>query len=110
MDRNELASWIDGILSEHEKHAFTTVPFCPATLREIRDALRQSAWRPMSEAPETGVLLVLLEKEMLGSRVHTANWRPNVKIIGGVFSYDAPRPIAWMEQPLPPPPSEGVEG
>ena len=102
MDRNELVSKLVDLE--------LTLRFA-ADRRVVQaaiDALRQSAWRPMSEAPETGVFLVLLEKEMLGSRVHTANWHPNVKIIGGVFSYDAPRPIAWMEQPLPPPPSEGA--
>jgi hypothetical protein len=66
-----------------------------------------SKWIPVSETPIPldGIpVLVYLEKEMQRSRVHAAFYLPNVKIIGTLFYFDAPKPTHWM------PMIEGPEG
>ena len=59
-------------------------------------------WQDIASAPKEGVFLVYLEKSMMGSRVHAANWRPKMKTIGSVFNFDAPNPTHWMPLPGPP--------
>ncbi len=67
-------------------------------------------WRPIETAPKEGVFLVYMPDEARPAlRVQVANWRPNVKVVGGLFSFDCAPITHWM--PLPPPPTsaEGVE-
>ena len=64
-------------------------------------------WRGMDSAPKVGVFQVWLEEPMLGSHLQTANWKPNVKFIGGLFAFDAPKPLYWMPSPAPPATREG---
>lgn len=59
-------------------------------------------WQPIETAPRDGVFLVYLESALTGSRVHCARWHPNVKTIGTVFHFDAPKPTHWMPLPAPP--------
>jgi hypothetical protein len=61
---------------------------------------RKLAWLPMETCPPEGGFQVRLAEPMLGNWVHSAKWHPNVKTIGGVFSFDAPKPTGWL--PLPP--------
>lgn len=79
----------------------------PLVLVECRalDTLRKRAsvnWKPIETAPADGSFLVWLEEPFLGCHVQVACWRKNIKIIGGVFAFDAPKPTHWM--PLPPGP------
>lgn len=61
-------------------------------------------WQSIESAPMDGTpILVWLEAPMLRSRYQIAIFRPNVSIIGGVFAFDAPKPLGW--QPLPEPPA-----
>ncbi len=59
-------------------------------------------WKTIDSAPEEGVFLVWLAEPLLGSQVQTARWHPNVKTIGAVFHFDAPKPTHWMPLPEPP--------
>lgn len=60
-------------------------------------------WRPIETVKKNGKpILVYLETEMLGSRVHAATLKPNVSIVGGLFSFDAPKMTHWMPQPAAP--------
>lgn len=75
------------------------VQFAQAVLKEAL------AWQPMETVPTDGTaILVWLEKPMLRSRVHSATYSRNAHdqimvVIGGVFGYDAPKPLAWMLPP-----------
>lgn len=76
-----------------------------------------AGWMPIETAPNDGSpFLVLLSDEMMHSRVHSATFHPNMKLIGCNFSFDAPNVIGWLPleylPPLPPQPSaaEGGEG
>mgnify|MGYP000405532885 CR=1 FL=1 len=56
--------------------------------------------RPMSEVPTDGTpVLVLLEKESLGRRWHSAQFRSNISIIGHLFAFDLSKPLGWIELP-----------
>lgn len=70
--------------------------------QSVARVLITEGWRPIAEAPKDGVFQVWLEEPMLGSNVHTANWKPNVKTIGGIFAFDAPKPLYFMPLPAPP--------
>lgn len=59
-------------------------------------------WKPIDTAPKEGIVLVYLEKPMLGSYVQPARLGPGMKTIGSLFHFDAPKPTHWMPQPLPP--------
>ena len=62
-------------------------------------------WIPVSEQPipvDGKTYLVWLERPLGRSRFSTANYRPNVKVIGNVFSFDAPAPTHWAIPPLGP--------
>ena len=61
-------------------------------------------WRPIETAPKDGVFLVYMQDEVRPARrMAVANWHPNVKIVGGLFSFDCATVTHWM--PLPPPPT-----
>lgn len=58
------------------------------------------ALNPMEMAPRDGTsILVLLEKEFLGSIWHSASVRPNVTFVGHCFGFDLPKMLGWI--PLP---------
>lgn len=63
-------------------------------------------WQPIESIPLDGSsVLVWLPEKMLGSHVHSASYRKNLKRIGGVFDFDAPcKPTHWMPEPDPPKP------
>ena len=64
---------------------------------------RMNQWNPIETAPKDGTpFLVFLESELLHSRVHAATFHPNLKTIGGVFDFDAPKATHWMPLPEPP--------
>jgi hypothetical protein len=60
-------------------------------------------WQPISTAPEEGEFLVYIPNNRR-TKIQVARWHPNVKIVGGVFSFDLPPITHWA--PLPPPPTE----
>lgn len=56
--------------------------------------------RPMDTAPRDGTgFLVLLEKESLGRKWHSASIRPNITLVGHQFGFDCPNMLGWI--PLP---------
>lgn len=59
-------------------------------------------WISINDRPPEGECLVFLEKNMLGMRIHTANFEKNVQLIGGRFEFDAPKITHWMPLPVPP--------
>lgn len=60
-------------------------------------------WMPIETAPRDGTsILVYLEAELLGSRIHAAQLRPNISIVATVFAFDAPKMTHWAEMPIPP--------
>lgn len=56
----------------------------------------------MSEAPMDGTPFLVWLEEPTRGHVHTAVFHPNVKIIGNLFHFDCPKPIACMPMPLGP--------
>ncbi len=55
---------------------------------------------PMDTVPMDGTpVLVYLETESLGSRWHSARFRPNYKLIGHHFAFDVSKPLGWIPQP-----------
>ena len=66
-------------------------------------------WRPIETAPKEGVFLVYMQDEARPARrMQVANWHPNVKVVGGLFSFDCATVTHWMPLPLPPTSAEGV--
>ncbi len=62
-----------------------------------------SEWQPIETIPEEGNFLVYLPDEREGSRILVANWRKNVKVVGGHFLFDRKaKPTHWMNLPTPP--------
>ena len=59
-------------------------------------------WKPIETAPAYGSFLVWLEEPFLHCRIQVARWNGNVKLIGSLFAFDAPKPTHWM--PLQPGP------
>lgn len=69
-----------------------------AIYRAALSAAPQSdGWRPMETAPEMGEFLVYMPQER--TQIQVAKWHPNVKTIGGSFSFDLTAPTHW--HPLP---------
>ena len=67
-------------------------------------------WQPIKTVPvsETPIpVLVWLEADHLGSRVHAATYHKNIVCIGGSFSYDVPNATHWM--PCPAGPNDRIE-
>lgn len=61
-------------------------------------------WQSIATAPKEGVFLVYMQEEVRPARrMAVANWHPNVKTVGGLFSFDCATVTHWM--PLPPPPT-----
>ena len=58
-------------------------------------------WQPFETAPKTGVFLVWLAEEKLGSRIQVMR-AGKAALIGGYFHFDAPKPLFWMPLPNPP--------
>lgn len=79
---------------------YSSNPADHEALAVIKSAL--PVWLPIESAPKDGTVLVYLESQMLGSRIHTARFHPKVTTIGGVFEFDAPKPTHWMPLPEPP--------
>ncbi len=60
-------------------------------------------WQPIKTAPIDGTpILVWLVDTYLGSHVHAATFRPNMRCIGGGFDFDAPLATHWQLQPAGP--------
>lgn len=82
----------------------------PLMGRAAPPTAQAEGWRPIETAPKEGVFLVYMQDEARPARrMQVASWHPNVKVVGGVFSFDCATVTHWM--PLPPPPTsaEGVE-
>jgi hypothetical protein len=130
MDRNELAKRLEEYLRRraamrsihpeeiHSIGGFGDNDFAVLTVSDLRAAaeiIRQSAWRPMSEAPRDGTRIVLF-REMDGYSAtcrYVASERPYPWLSlnasrGGALVFSDDTFDGWM--PLPPPTSEGVEG
>jgi hypothetical protein len=107
MDRNELANWLDRMCAVAEANGFRTAEFHVDKLREIRDALRQSAWRPMSEAPRDGAWFIVWPKDYVRPSVGCwyVPW-DRWEISGSPSGIDGIEDAVW--QPLPPPPTGEV--
>lgn len=72
-----------------------------AQISSARKEAFEEKWQPIETAPQDGTtILVYLEAPLLRrSRVATATFHPKVKIVGGLFHFDAPKATHW--QPLP---------
>lgn len=82
----------------------------PLMGRAAPPTAQAEGWGAIETAPKEGVFLVYIPDEARPARrVQVANWHPNVKVVGGLFSFDCAPITHWM--PLPPPPTsaEGVE-
>lgn len=79
----------------------------PRVLEPLDDLLGfidRERWLPIATVPRNGrSVQVYLAEPMLGARIHTATYHPNVAMIGNVFAFDAPPATHW--RPLPAPPS-----
>lgn len=74
-------------------------------LNELRALLdhpqaERSVWQPIETIPEEGTFLVYLPNEK--TKIQTAVWHKNVKVIGGHFYFDLTKPTHWCELPAPP--------
>lgn len=56
-------------------------------------------WQHIATVPLNTPVLVYLEREILGLRIHSAIFRKNISTIAGFFHYDMPRPLYWMPMP-----------
>lgn len=65
---------------------------------------RNDGWISVEDRLPEGKCLVYLEEELLNIRIHSANFHPNITMIGGNFEFDAPKVTHW--QPLPQPPQD----
>ncbi len=63
---------------------------------------REQSWISVEDEKPKGDVLVYLEANMVGRRIHGANYHPNITEVGGQFDFDAPKVTHWM--PLPPSP------
>ena len=82
----------------------------PLYLGAAPPTAQAEGWRDIATAPKDGVFLVYMQDEVRPARrMQVADWHSNVKIVGGLFSFDCATVTHWM--PLPPPPTsaEGVE-
>jgi hypothetical protein len=80
-----------------------------AVMREFFGEDQPDPWQPIETAPaDAGAMLVWLEKPMLGSRIHAARWASNVKTVGGMFHFDAPKATHW--RPMIEGPKETLDG
>lgn len=60
-------------------------------------------WQPIETAPIGGSILVYMDKDQQGRRVHIARWFGKTKIINGCFDYELEqKPTHWMPLPEPP--------
>lgn len=65
-----------------------------------------SDWQPIETIPMDGTpVLVWLPRQYLGSRIHVATYRPNVKLVAGRFAFDLDRPPSHWRI-LPPAPGD----
>lgn len=61
---------------------------------------QKPVWFTMSSVPRDGTpVLVQLDGEIQGHQVVAAKFHINVSIIGGLFAFDAPKPLGWMFPP-----------
>jgi len=106
-----LAKALQGLLAYFPNGAtFERMGFDPKPTVEAYKAARAAleayrsqpdGWRPISEIPEQGQFLVYMPEEERAP-VQVAQWRPNVKVIGGLFSFDCKPITHFMELPAPP--------
>ena len=60
-------------------------------------------WQPMNTVPIDGTpILLYLDGELFGSRMHIGTFNRNLKIIAGHFVFDCPPALFWAELPMPP--------
>ena len=63
-------------------------------------------WQPIETAPKDGQFLVYMPTDDR-QPMQVAKWHPNVKVIGGVFAFDAEPPTHWMPLPSAPAAPQG---
>lgn len=61
--------------------------------------MKKSVWQPIETAPENGTFLVFMPEERADRRIQVGIWRPNIKVIGNMFSFDCKPVTHWA--PLP---------
>jgi len=67
----------------------------------------KSSWQPIETAPRDRTpILVYLANSHLGSRIQVAVLHKNVSLVGGNFSFDAPKMTHWQPLPEPPDPAK----
>ncbi len=97
----------DRQLEVWEKTAFPELQEAAGHIRQCyAQGIRQMDWKGIDSIPATGVFLVCLENEMLGTYIHVmtrfklGDGSPMVTI-GGNFAFDCPRPVQWMDIDFP---------
>ena len=109
---------VDAGRASLQSPSFSAEDMATASAQGFRDGVASTApptaqaegWRDIATAPKDGVFLVYMQDEVRPARrMQVADWHSNVKIVGGLFSFDCATVTHWM--PLPPPPTsaEGVE-
>jgi hypothetical protein len=111
MDRSELANRLESDAAFWDGRTARTFT---DDLRAAASIIRSTAWRPISEAPRDGTRILALwgsivvdgreyKPDITTTKCHDGEW---VSLDSNDYMYG--EPDAWM--PLPPPPSEGVDG
>jgi hypothetical protein len=96
------AAFSEPITSRYFDSAMADPLEVPLYVKDQIDALRKDAermaWQPIETAPAEGKFLVYMPDEDR-QPIQVARWHPKVKVIGGNFAFDMPKPTHWM--PLP---------
>jgi hypothetical protein len=66
-------------------------------LEAIAQRLEDDEWKPIETAPEGVILVYMLEDTCMP--IQTARWGKKMKVIGGMFHFDAKPATHW--KPLP---------
>jgi hypothetical protein len=106
MDRSELANRLESDAAFWDGRTARTFT---DDLRAAAEIIRQSSWRPMSEAPRDGTWFLIWPKDHVRPTVGCwyVPW-DRWEVSGSPSGIDGIEDAVW--QPLPPPPSEGAEG
>lgn len=72
-------------------------------LERAQPYLQDQVWQPMETVPMDGTPILVSVEGRPGREpgIYAAEFRPNVKLIGGHSHFDMNKPLAWMPAPEP---------